>query len=103
MGRGRTGIALAAVAAAAALPCAQPAPVLAATALYMGATFNELSVPQESPEFIGFYIGAMEFWILDESERGNSAYCLNGYDGVELEACAELDGSNTWRWIYRTN
>ncbi|MBU3706450.1 MAG: PE-PPE domain-containing protein, partial [Mycobacterium sp.] len=60
MKKARTAIALAAVAAAAALPCAQPAPALASTALYMGATFNELSVPQESPEFIGFYIGAMD-------------------------------------------
>ena len=90
----------------------------------------------------GFYIGSMEFWILDESERDSAwdsyldsyiddcilpempesvryyfddekwkrdarmdgcGHCLNGYDGVELEAYAELDGSNAWRWIYRTN
>lgn len=63
MNLGRAAVSLAAVVTAAlpaAAPTAPPTPVLAATALYMGGTFNELSVPQESPEFIGFYIGTMD-------------------------------------------
>lgn len=59
--RGRGLICSGAVALLAAYPAAiGSAPALAATALYMGGTFNELSVPQESPDFISFYIGTMD-------------------------------------------
>lgn len=61
MSLARSGLAGAAVALLAAYPAAiGSAPALAATALYMGGTFNELSVPEESPDFISYYIGTMD-------------------------------------------
>lgn len=60
MGLVRRGLVGAGAAALLAGPATIAPPALAATALYMGGTFNELSVPQESPDFISFYIGTMD-------------------------------------------
>lgn len=62
MGSGHTNIA-ALLAAGAALVTAVPPtaqPNLTATTLYMGGTFSQLSVPQDTREFIDSYIGSMD-------------------------------------------
>lgn len=71
-----------------------PAVTLAATALYMGGTFGQLSVPQDSPEFIGYYIGEMSRLYVDPS-----GLCAGGDPGcvpLGVYTPEELRGVTGW-------
>lgn len=52
-------LATAAAALFAGPPTVETIPILTATALFLGGTFNEMTVPQESSDFISYYVGAM--------------------------------------------